>query len=58
MNRKYGNYNVNNDADLAKKFGGGGAGSKKAEILTYQINSCISILLRNLKPKCYEETKC
>lgn len=37
MNRKYGNYNVNNDADLAKKFGGGGAGSKKAEILTYQI---------------------
>lgn len=34
---KYGNYNVNNDADLAKKFGRGGTGSKKAEILTYQI---------------------
>ena len=37
MNRKYGNYNVNNDADLAKKGGGGGGRSKKAEILTYQI---------------------
>ena len=34
MDRKYGDYNVNNDADLGKKKVWGG---KKAEILTYQI---------------------
>lgn len=31
MNRKYGNYNVNNDADLAKKGGGEVEGEVKRQ---------------------------